>query len=114
MAKQRQNIKSYIFDKRGRVLSIGSNSYISSTRLQRYHARKTGNPEKIYLHSEVDAISRCVNLNKAHRILVVRIGTNGEYLLSKPCEVCMSAIEATPIRIVQWSENGYCEHDLSI
>jgi len=114
MAKQRQTITSMIFDKRGKVLSIGKNSYIHSCKLQRYHANKVGKPEKIYTHSEVDAISRCVNLNKAHRILVVRIGVKGEYLLSKPCDVCMSAIEATPIRIVQWSENGYCEHDLSI
>lgn len=100
MSKQKFDITAIIYDKRGRVLSIGKNSYIKTHPLQHMHACKVGLPHKQFLHAEVHAIARCRQLDKAHSIMVMRFGKNGEPLNAKPCPVCASAIEAAGIEIV--------------
>ena len=55
----------------------------------------------VALHAEVDAIVKCRDLSSAHRILVTRVARNGSYALARPCKICMSAIEATPISKVE-------------
>lgn len=99
MAKtKRQNLTAIIYDKRGRVLSIGQNSYIKTHPMQAKHALKAGLPDKQFLHAEVHAIIRCLDLSKAHRIFVSRFDSNGNPVLAKPCPVCMSAIKAAGIK----------------
>lgn len=99
--KQRQSITAVIFDKRGRVLSIGQNSYIKTHPLQAKHADKVGLPEKQFLHAEIHAITRCRELSKAHRILITRYDRRGNPVLAKPCPICQSAIQAAGIEIVE-------------
>lgn len=100
MSKSRFAITAIIFDKRGRVLSIGNNSYVKTHPHQNLHALKVGLPMKQFLHAEIHAIVRCKDLHRAHRILVTRFGKNGEELSAMPCPVCQSAIAATNIKIV--------------
>ena len=103
--KQTQNITAVIYDKKGRVLSLGKNSYVKTHPQQARHARLVGLPEKIFLHAEMDAIIRCRNLTDAHKILVTRITRNGKYGNAKPCPVCQSAIEEAGISEIEWT-NG--------
>lgn len=99
MAKsQRQNISAIIYDRRGRVLSIGQNSYIKTHPLQAKHARKVGEPERVYLHAEIHALTRCPDISKAHRIFITRWDANGNSMLAAPCAICRSAIEAAGIK----------------
>lgn len=102
----KQNITAIIFDRKGKVLSIGKNSYIKTHTLQAFHAKKVGLPDKQFLHAEVHAITRCKDLSKAHRILVTRYGKKGQPLLAKPCPVCQSAIEQAGIEIIEWTESA--------
>jgi deoxycytidylate deaminase len=95
----RQELKAFIYDKRGRVLSIGQNSYDKSHPVMAKLAHKHGDPHKIFLHAEVDAIIKCKDLDKAHRIFVTRLGKSGKYLNAKPCPICMTAIEAAGIKV---------------
>lgn len=97
----RQQITAVIYDKKGRVLSVGQNSYVKTHPMQAYHARKVGAVHKIYLHAEIAAITRCQDLSKAHRMLVTRYDRHGKPVLAKPCPVCESAINSTPIRVVR-------------
>ena len=101
MANVKHELTAIIYDKRGRVLSIGQNSYIKTHPLQAKHAEKVGLPEKQYLHAEIHAIARCKDLTKAHRILITRFGKNGQPMLAKPCPVCQSAIRAAGIELVE-------------
>lgn len=94
-------VTALIYDRKGRVLSIGQNSYIKTHPLQAKHAKKTGMPEKMFLHAEVHAITRCRDLSKAHKIFVTRYNKNGEPVLAKPCPVCISAIKASGIKYVE-------------
>lgn len=99
-SSQRQQITAVIYDKRGRVLSVGQNSYIKTHPLQAAHAKKVGEDHKIFLHAEIAAIIRCRDIGRAHRMLVTRFGQQGQPLLAKPCAVCRSAIAVAGIQQV--------------
>jgi len=99
----RQEMTSIIYDKKGRVLSIGKNSYTKTHTLQAKHSAKVGTPERIFMHSECNAVVKCKALHKAYRIKVFRYGKNGKALLAKPCAACMSLISETPIEVIEWT-----------
>jgi tRNA(Arg) A34 adenosine deaminase TadA len=101
MSKTRQNITAVIYDKRGRVLSIGKNQYLKTHPLQAKYACMVGQSEKVFLHAEIHAIVRCRKLHKAYKILVSRWDKNGKALLAKPCLICQSAIKAAGIKYVE-------------
>ena len=100
----KQNITAIIRDKRGRILAIGKNSYIKSHPLQAKHANKVGRSKAIYLHAEIAAIVQLKNLNQAYSIEILRPLKDGSLGASKPCPICMSAIIATPIKIINYKE----------
>ena len=101
--RQTQNITAIIYDKKGRVLSIGKNSYVKTHPKQAKHAQKVGLPEKIFLHAEMDAIIKCRDLRRAHKIVVARVTRSGKYGNAKPCQVCRSAIKEANINNVEWT-----------
>jgi len=99
--RQHQTITAIVYDKKGRVLSIGKNSYVKTHPLQFEHAQKVNLPDKVFLHAEIAAIVKCRDLDSAHRIFVSRWYKDGTAASAKPCPVCMSAIAATNIKIVE-------------
>jgi tRNA(Arg) A34 adenosine deaminase TadA len=101
MSKKRFNITAIIYDKRGRVLSIGKNSYTKTHPVQAAYSEKAGLPHKIYLHAEIHAIVKCKNLEKAHRIVVFRYDNEGNPRSAKPCPICESAIKETSIKVIE-------------
>lgn len=101
--RERFHIKAMIFDKRGKVLSVGENDYLKSHPYMKELAEKQGMPYKIFLHAEVAAILKCHDLTKAHRILVTRVSKAGKLQLAKPCRICQSAIAAAGIKIIEHS-----------
>lgn len=101
MTKARFDLTAIIYDKRGKVLSIGKNSYVKTHPYQAKCAERVGLPDKQFLHAEIHAILKCRKLEKAHKIVVTRFGKDGEEKTAKPCPVCMSAIEAAGIKIVE-------------
>lgn len=101
MSKTRFDITAIIYDKRGKVLSIGKNSYVKTHPLQHFHSHKVGLPHKQYLHAEIHAIAKCKTLEKAHKIVVMRFDKSGNPRTAKPCLVCQSAIKEAGISIVE-------------
>ena len=99
-SSQRQNITAIIYDRRGRVLSIGKNSYVKTHPYQALLARKCNHKEKIFLHAEIHAITKCANLDRAHRMVITRFDRSGQPVNAQPCEICATAIKATKIKIV--------------
>lgn len=101
MSKRRFELTAIIYNKRGRVLSIGKNSYVKTHPQMKKHGEMVGLPHKTFLHAEVHAIVKCKDLSQAHRILVTRFDRNGNPRNAKPCPVCASAIRAAGIKIVE-------------
>ncbi len=95
------SVTAIIYDKRGRVLSVGSNSYVKTHPLQKRHACSAGEPLKIFLHAEVHAITRCRDITKAYRMAIFRYLEDGSPATARPCCICQSAIAATNIKIVE-------------
>lgn len=98
---KKHHVSAIIFDKRGRPLSIGQNSYIKTHPLQLKMAEKVGLPEKKFIHAELSAIVRCRDLSKAHKIMVMRYNKDGEPVNAKPCKICEQAIALTPIKVIE-------------
>lgn len=65
------------------------------------HACKVGLPHKEFLHAEVHAIVRCKQLEKAHKIVVMRFDKQGNEMNARPCPVCQSAILSAGISIIE-------------
>lgn len=101
--RTRYHITAIIYDKRGRVLSIGQNSYIKTHPHMKRVAEKSGYPDKIFIHAEVDAIVKCRDLSRAHRIFVARFDKNKNPMLAKPCECCMTAIREAGIEHIDYT-----------
>lgn len=94
------SLKAIIYDKRGRVLSVGENSYTKTHPMMYRLGMSVGTPLKVFLHAEVAAIIKCQDLSKAHTIKVFRLGKSGAYLNAKPCPICQEAIKAAGIKNV--------------
>lgn len=101
MSKQ-HDITALIYDKRGRLLSLGKNSFIRTHPLQVYWTKKAKeDPHKIYIHAEIDAIVKCRNLGKAHKIVITRFNSKGEPVNCKPCPACQLAIAHAGIKHIE-------------
>lgn len=98
-------LTAIIRDKKGRILSIGKNSYIKTHPIMLRLAEKVGytKGEKVNLHAEIDAINKCQNLGKAYSIEVFNYSERSKtYKQSRPCSICMLGISKTPIKIIKY------------
>jgi deoxycytidylate deaminase len=101
MTTQKQAITALVYDRRGRILSVGRNSYHKTHPLQAQAAKAVGLEHKIYLHAEIDALVRVKDWSRAHRIVITRFTKNGEPANAKPCPVCERVIRQAGIKFVE-------------
>lgn len=97
---QKQHITALVYDKRGKLLSMGQNSYVKTHPLQAKLAKEVGENEKIFLHAEIAALIKVKNWSKAHKIVVTRFDKNGKPMLAKPCKVCQQMIKLAGVKEV--------------
>jgi len=97
----RHALTAIIYDKKGRVLSIGKNSY-TKTHPKMYRLGKiTGNPDAIYLHAEIAALVKCRGV--PYKIKIERFDKDGNPKLAKPCDICDLAIKEAGIKYVEYT-----------
>ena len=101
--RKQYSLTATIYDKRGRVLSTGENSYSKTHPKQHHYATQAGRPEAVYLHAEIAALIRLKDVNKAHSIKIERTGAHGQPLPAEPCPICKLAIEHAGIEIIEHS-----------
>jgi deoxycytidylate deaminase len=101
MAKQ--TITAFVYNKRGRLLAVGNNSYIKTHTLQAQYANRIGKPTAIFLHAEVDALIKASRNGKPHKIFVARYRADGTPALARPCPACMLAIKDFGVKIVEYT-----------
>jgi len=97
----RYRLEATIYDKRGRVLSVGNNSYTKSHPLQVKFAEKVGKPDAIFLHAEMDALRKLKDWDRAYKIVVTRYDKIGEPVIAKPCKICNAAIKHAGIKHIE-------------
>lgn len=99
MRKRRHHeLTAIIYDKRGRILSMGQNSYVKTHPLQGRFAEEVGRPSAVFLHAEIHALTKLKDWSKAHKMVVTRFGKDGQPRLAKPCEICQKAILSAGIQ----------------
>jgi len=100
---KRQHITAIVYDKHGRTLAIGQNSYTKTHTKMKFFGEKVGILKKEVMHAECAAIVKVRDLSKAYRIGVFRYNSKSEPLLAKPCPICQSMIEAAGIKVVEYT-----------
>lgn len=98
---QKQNITAILYDKKGRILSIGRNSYHKTHPLQAKSAKAVGEDYKVFLHAEIDALVKAKNWDKAYKLVITRFTKDGKPGLAKPCKICQHAIKLAGIQHVE-------------
>lgn len=88
----RVNIWSAAFTKRGRVISEAGNRYDLSHPVMARLGKKTGNEERVCLHSEVLTLLKARG-KLVHSLYIARTKRTGEIGLAKPCLQCQLYIE---------------------
>lgn len=94
----KHNITAILYDKRGRVLSIGKNSYVTTHPFMAKCAAAVGEPDKIYLHAEVAALVKLKDWSRAASIVVTRFTKDGLPASSRPCKACAHALALAGIK----------------
>lgn len=98
----RHILKATITNKKGRVLSIGFNSYEKSSPIQAKYSRMAGQPEKIFLHAEISAICK-IRHGIPFKIKIERYDREGNARLAAPCPICQIAIRDAGIKFVEYT-----------
>ena len=98
--RQQQNVTAFVYDKRGRLLSVGRNSYVKTHPIQYKAAAAVNKPDSIYLHAEVAALVKLKDWSKAFRIDVIRYLKDGTTGTAKPCPICSRVIGQTGIKLI--------------
>lgn len=97
----KHQLTAIIYDKRGRPLAIGRNSYTRTHPRMVEIGEKVGLPEKKFVHAELDAILKCRDLTKAHKIEILRYTKDGKEANAAPCPICRELIRLAGIKIIE-------------
>ena len=100
--RQQQDIMAFAYDKRGKLLSVGKNSYVKTHPLQARYSKKVGLPNKVYLHAELDCLLKAKG-QPIHKVVVLRIGKNGQPANAKPCPSCSLALQDFGVKRIEHS-----------
>lgn len=100
--KKRYRIVAKCYDKRGRLISKGENSYDTSHPIQAHFARLVGQKERIFLHAEIQAIIRARG-KVIQSIRVERYDSKGNERLALPCAICKRAIADAGIKEITYT-----------
>jgi len=95
-------VYAVIVDKKGTVLSEGSNSFTKTHPTQAYFAEKVDLPLKVFLHAEISALVK-VRKGTPHKIYVARVDFEGTPMYAAPCPICAEAIAQSTIQSVEYT-----------
>ena len=98
---RKHKITATVYDRKGRVLSVGHNSYTKTHPKQAHYAMIAGREHNVFLHAEVDALVKCKGI--AHKIKIERYGRDGNPRDAKPCPICELAIKEAGIRFIEYT-----------
>ncbi len=100
--KRRYAVTALAYDSKGRLLSVGQNSYHKTHPLQKRFAERSSNPHRIYLHAEIDALIKARG-KQVDRLVVIGYNTNGKLVCTKLCDCCRLAINYFKVPHVEHS-----------
>ena len=97
--RKRYDITALAYDKKGKLLSVGKNSYVKTHTLQAEYARRVGRDQAIFLHAEIHALVKA--REPVHRLVVLRYDKDGKPANATPCAICQLAIKEFGVKQVE-------------
>lgn len=95
---------AFVTDSKGVVLKEGWNSLTKTHPIQKRAAQCFGDlKEKEFMHAEIHAITRSMNSNRRHGIVVIRLDKEYNMLFAKPCPICGMVIRHYGIKEIAHS-----------
>mgnify|MGYP001172896946 CR=1 FL=1 len=101
--KTQHSLVATVYDRKGRILAVGYNSYTKTHPQQAAHAADAGRPEAIYQHAEISALIKAVKRGSPDKIKIERYHKDGSPALAAPCEICQLAIKKAGLRFVEYT-----------
>lgn len=102
-SRKQYKITATIYDKKGRILAVASNSYQKTHPYQAALAQKVGKPYKQYLHAEVAAIIKASKYGIPYKIFIERYGYKHKPMNAEPCIICKEAIKLANIKLIEYT-----------
>lgn len=96
---RKYDITALAYDKRGKLLAVGRNSYVKTHPLQAKFSKEAGKEHAVYLHAELSALLK--SRTKVHKLVVLRYDSAGNPANAKPCAACQLAIKHFGVRYVE-------------
>lgn len=96
---RKYDITALAYDRKGRLLSVGRNSYVKTHPLQAKFAKEAGKKDAIYLHAELSALLK--SRAKVYKLIVLRYDKHGNPAIAKPCASCQLAIKHFGVKYVE-------------
>lgn len=98
--QKKQNVVAICFDKHGKIMSFGTNSFHISSGLQATLAKQAGFDSKIFNHAEISSIAKWRRYSDKNpwAIYIARYSKNKELTMAKPCEICTLCINLAGIK----------------
>ena len=97
------NLTAIAYDKRGRILAVGRNSYVKTHPLQARLAEKVGLTDSIYLHAEVSCLVKIRDPAKIRKFVVFRYDRHGRPRNARPCKICQQALQDFGVHNVSYT-----------
>lgn len=96
---RRYEITALAYDKRGKLLAVGRNSYTKTHPLQAKFGKKGGKPAAVYIHAELAALLKA--RQKVYKIVVIRYNKEGKPACAKPCPSCQLALKYFGVKKIE-------------
>lgn len=96
---RKYDITALAYDKRGKLLAVGRNSYVKTHPLQAKFSKKAGNQHAVFIHAELSALLK--SRAKVHKLVVLRYDRSGNPAAAKPCAACQLAIKHFDVKHVE-------------
>lgn len=85
---------------KSRIISIGKNSYVKSHPIQAFYAKQAAQPERCFLHAEIDAIIKAgKRIVYCDSIVSFRMSNSGALVCAAPCLTCKAAIDNFKLKV---------------
>lgn len=97
--RKKYAITALAYNKAGKLIAVGQNSYIKTHPLQAKYAARTNRPNALFLHAEIHALIQA--REPVHKLVVFRYDSAGKPKNAAPCEICQLAIKDFKVKHVE-------------
>lgn len=97
--RRKYAITALAYNKAGKLIAVGTNSYIKTHPLQAKYAAKAHRPNAIFLHAEIHALIKACE--PVHKLVVMRYDRAGKPKNAEPCSICKLALRDFNVQQVE-------------